>query len=249
MTDDTVRDLLQRSGISFVGTVQQLGAATMTDVPIDDHTAVVVVDQVLHAPSAFAQMAGTLVTLQLAEGPTPAVGDQYAFFANALAYGQSVALSEVGRVPAPEIAPHLGLEAAASGERPIADLAASIEADRLSQHAADADAVVVGTVTGLAKAGQPVSFEHDADWWVATIDVHHVEHGDVPPDSVNVAYANSLDVRWRGSPKPKAGQSGVWMLHRSVGPVAEFAPFYLPHPDDFQPTQALDAIRSEGGGS
>ena len=122
------------------------------------------------------------------------------------------------------------------------------EADGFFQ-VGDGPLPVVGTVTGLAKAGPPVSFEHDADWWVATIDVHHVEHGDVPQGSVNVAYANSLDVRWRGSPKPKAGQSGVWMLHRSVGPVAEFAPFYLPHPDDFQPTQVLDAIRSAGGGS
>jgi hypothetical protein len=249
MTDDAVRDLLQRSGISFVGTVQQLGAATMNDLPIDDHTAVVMVDQVLHAPRAFASLAGTPVTVQLAEGPTPTVGDQYAFFANALAYGQSVALSEVGRVPAPEIAPHLGLGTAPTGEQPIADLAASIEADRLGQHAAGADAVVVGTVTGLARAGQPVSSEHDADWWVATIEVHHVEHGDVPQGSVNVAYANSLDVRWHDSPKPKAGQSGLWMLHRSEGPVAEFAPFYLPHPDDFQPTQTLDTIRSAGGGS
>jgi hypothetical protein len=249
MTDDTVRDLLQRSGISFVGTVQQLGAATMNDLPIDDHTAVVVVDQVLHAPSAFASLAGTPVTVQLAEGPTPTVGDQYAFFANALAYGQSLALSEVGRVPAAEIAPHLGLGAAPTGERPIADLAASIEADRLSQHANDADAVVVGTVVGLEKAGPPASSEHDADWWVATIAVHHVEHGDVPQDTVRAAYANSLDVRWRNSPKPKAGQVGMWMLHRSEGPVADFAPFYLPHPDDFQPTQTLDTIRSAGGGS
>jgi hypothetical protein len=249
MADDTVRDLLQRSGISFVATVQQLGAATMSDIPVDDHTAVVVVDRVLHAPPAFAGLVGSHVTVQLAEGALPAVGEQEAFFANALAFGQSLAVSEVGRVPAAEIAPHLGGRSAPTGERPIADLQASIEADRVSQHATDADAVVIGTVIKLEKVGPAMRSEHDPDWWVATLDVQHVERGDLPQGGVAVAYANSLDIRWRSSPKPKAGQGGLWMLHHSEGPVADIAPFYVPHPDDFQPVQTLDVIRSTGGGS
>jgi hypothetical protein len=249
MANDTVLDLLQRSGISFVATVEQLGAATMNDIPVNDHTAVVVVDRVLHAPPAFAGLAGSHVTVQLADGPLPAVGDQEAFFANALAFGQSLAVAEVTRLPAAEIAPHLGATAAATGEQPIADLEAAMKIRRINQHATDADAVIVGTVTKLEKLGEPALSEHDPDWWAATIEVHHIERGDAPSDEVTVAYPNSLDVRWRNSPKPKAGQGGLWLLHRSEGPVAELAPFLLQHPDDYQPVQTLDAIRSARGES
>ena len=74
MPDDAVTKLLKQSSISFVGTVERLGASTMTDVPIDNHTAVVRVDQVLHAPDAFVNLAGSPVTVQLAAKPasTPA---------------------------------------------------------------------------------------------------------------------------------------------------------------------------------
>jgi hypothetical protein len=250
VTDDTVRDLLKRSGISFVATVQRLGVATMSDIPVDNHTAVVVVDRVLHAPPAFAGLAGSPVTVQLDVGePLPQVGDQLAFFADAVAFGETLAVTEVGRISIPEMTPHLGAMAAPGGERPVADLQASIEADEVSQHAADADAVVLGVVAKLEKMGSRSLSEHDADWWVATLQIDHVERGEVPGQTVTVAYANSLDVRWRDSPKPKASQSGLWLLHRSEGAVADIAPFYLPHADDYQPVQTLDAIRAGGGGS
>jgi hypothetical protein len=244
--DEIVRDLLQRSAISFVGTVQQLGVSTMSDIPVDDHTAVVVVDRVLHAPGAFAGLAGSHVTIQLAEGEVPAVGDQEAFFANAIAFGDTLAVAEVGRVPADEMSPHLGVTTAPGGERTVAELQASIETEDLARHASAADAVVLAVVVGLRKVGPAAQSEHDPDWWAATLRIDHAESGDVRDGEISVAYANSLDVRWRNSPKPKASQSGLWFLHRTEGAVAEIAPYYLAHAEDYQAVQQLDAIRSTG---
>jgi len=88
MPEDPVLTLLKQSAISFVGTVERLGAATMSDVPIDNHTAVVRVDQVLHAPDAFASLAGTAITVQLApKVALPKEGEQYTFFAIRKAFG------------------------------------------------------------------------------------------------------------------------------------------------------------------
>lgn len=244
MANDTVRNLLEQSGIGVVATVQQLGAATMADIPVDDHTAVVLVDQVLHAPEPFGRLVGSHMTIQLAEDHgLPAVGDQLAFFANALAFGETLAVTEVGRLPIEDITPHLGATAAPTGEQPIADLQTEIEADRVGQHVRAADAIVIGVVTALAKAGEPAWSEHDPDWWTATLDVHHVERGSVAEGPLTVAYPNSHDVRWRHSPKPTAGQNGVWILHATEGALADIAPFYLVHPDDVQSVQALGAIR------
>ena len=177
MPDDAVTKLLKQSSISFVGTVERLGASTMTDVPIDNHTAVVRVDQVLHAPDAFVNLAGSPVTVQLAAKPAlPKEGEQYAFFANGAAFGAGIAVSEVGRVPASQVAPHLAL-AASTGAGAFADIQAGIEAQQFRDHVKDAAAVVLGRVTGLQKAA-PVAFsEHDPDWWIATIDAYQVVAG------------------------------------------------------------------------
>jgi hypothetical protein len=249
VADDEVRDLLRRSGISFVGTVQQLGASTMPDLAVDDHTAVVVVDYVLQSPPAFLGLAGSHVTVQLAEGGLPEVGAQYAFFANASAFGDTIAVSEVGRLSADAISPHLGETAAPTGEQTIAELQGSIESEALVGHANSAAAVVTAIVTGLQKAGPAAQSEHDPDWWIATLEIHHVESGDITAPSVNVAYANSLDVRWRTKLKPKAGQSGMWLLHASSDEVRDIAPYYFADAADFQPVQSLDALRAPGGAS
>src|SRR5438067_2214656 len=98
MPDDPVVKLMKEAPISFLGTVERLGAATMSDLPIDQRTAIVRVDQVLHAPAAFAQLGGTQITVQLAEkADAPKQGEQFAFFVNGVAFGDSIAVAEIGR--------------------------------------------------------------------------------------------------------------------------------------------------------
>ena len=246
MADDPVVGLLKKSQFSFIGTVERLGSATMGDVPIDDRTAVVRVDQVLHAPAAFAQIAGSRVTLQLsADEGAPEKGSQWTFFATGAAFGESIALTEVGRLPMNQIEPHLA-RATQFGTSPLAEQQAEVEADRLRQHVSDADAVVVGRVTKLEKAGEMTFSEHDPDWWKATIDVQHVESGNVQPGEIDVLYPNSDDVQWHHAPKPKAHQTGMWVLHATEGDLRELAPYEILHPEDAQPVQHLEALRANG---
>jgi hypothetical protein len=235
--------LLGRSAFSFVGTIEHLGAATMTDVPVDGQTAIVAVDQVLHAPEAFSQLAGSRVTLQLAPKGAPLkVGDKEAFFANAVAFGESLALTEVGRVPTSAVEPHLTAALAPGGPAPFQDFQTQIDTDRLRKHVKAADAVVIGRVAKLEQVPTTGLSEHDPGWWVATLDVDHVEKGAAKPGELDVLYANSLDVRWRNSPKPKAGQGGLWILHATDGELSKSAPFQILDPDDYQPVQSLDTL-------
>lgn len=244
MPDDDIVGLMRTSGFSFIATVQRLGAATMADVPVNERTAVVRVDHVLHTPAAFTQLAGSSVTVQLdPDSPVPAVGEQVALFANATAFGESVAVDEVGRVPIESLLPEFGTRAAMEGELPMADFAAQVEAANLQAHADTADAIVVARVMGLAKAGPLRMAEHDPDWWLATFDVDHVEKGDVEPGTLQVLYANSLDVQWRSCPKPKASQEGLWLLHATEPELQGMAPFRLVDPEDFQPVQHVESLR------
>jgi hypothetical protein len=237
--------LLGEAAFSFVGTVERLGATTMEDVPVDERTAVVRVDQVLQAPDAFAQLGGMSVTVQLLpDTEPPEVGSTFVFFANGLVFGTGIALTEIGRRPVEEMEPHIAAADAAGAPSASETLQRQVAAARLRTHADSADAIVLGRVVGLERAsGSPVR-EHDPDWWRATLHVTHVERGDVQDDSeIKVIYANSLDVRWREAPKPKASQNGLWILHATEGELAQLAPFEIVDSEDLQPVQNLELLR------
>jgi hypothetical protein len=244
--DDDVLALLRQSSISFTGTVETLGQSTVADLPVDDRTAVIVVDNVLHAPSAFSRLAGQRVTVQLApDADPPQPGTRLAVFANAVAIGDSLAVSEVGRLAPEEVEPAPGGAGFAADEAPpVGRLQSDLEGQRAREHAEQAAAVVVGRVVGLRKAGDLPTREHDPDWWWADLQVFHVERGPVAEGPLSVLYANSLDVRWRACPKPKASQDGLWILHDTEDRLRELGPFWLPHPEDYAPVQGIERLQN-----
>lgn len=242
---EDVTELIRRAPLSFLGTVTRLGDSRMQSVPADELTAVVQVDQVLHAPDAFKRLAGSEVTVQLSPDlPAPAVGDAAAFFARGTVYGEGLAVAEVGRLPAEAVQEHVSLAARTADAMPFSALQRDIQDADLAAHAQAADAVVVGVVVGLEQAAGDPASEHSPDWWRAQLDVEHVERGEVPPGRIAVLYPNSLDSRWYKAPKPKASQEGMWILHATEGALREWAPFQLLHPDDYQPVQRLDAVQA-----
>jgi hypothetical protein len=246
---DALKGLLEQSPFSFVGSIVLLGAATMTDIPVDDHTAVVHVDHVLHAPSAFAHMEDHRITIQLAQdAELPTVGQTLAFFVEGLAFGESVAVKEIGRLPVESVETQANAALAAGTPAGAFDAVLhDMRQGKIRDHMMAADAVVIGRVVGVEKAGPSSHSEHDPDWWRATIDVFHVERGNVAAGNVQVLFANSTDVRWYRAPKAAAGQGGVWILHATEGDLTALAPFQILHPEDFQPTQQLDELRNPRG--
>jgi hypothetical protein len=165
MPDEEIVRLLRQAPFSFVGTVEHLGAATMTGVPVDDRTAVVRVDRVLHSPEAFAALEGQRITVRLVTGrDPPAVGETAAFFAEGLAFGESIAVAELGRLPVDDVEPHVTRAMEAGEPRAFADLQQQVETDRLRDHASRAAAIVLGRVVKLEKALPSGLSEHDPDW-------------------------------------------------------------------------------------
>lgn len=211
--------------------------------PTDDRTVVVRVDEVLQAPDPFARLAGSAVTLRLAEDAPPlGAGESWSFFANGVAFGESVALQEVGRLASDDVRAHL-VQADGSDELPLQSVQRALVTEQLRAHAASADAVVLARVVALRRAAGPPLREHDPDWWVATLEVGHAERGDVADGSLDVLYPNSIDVRWQDVPKPKAGQDGLWILHATDADLRALAPFRILHPEDLQEPQLLEALR------
>jgi hypothetical protein len=248
MAEEPIVEVLRRAPLGFVGTIEHLGAATMKDVPIDDRTAVVFVDHVFHAPDAFANLQGHRVTLQLAKDkPPPQEGETMAWFTRGLAFGDGIAVEEVDRRPVEAMSPQLENADMMGPAAALSVLRDDVANAELRDHAATADAIVVGRVLRLEGTARATPSEHDPDWWKAVIDVAHVERGTVGTGELTVLYANSIDVRWRSAPKPRASQEGVWILHATTGDLQRFAPFRLVHPEDYQPVDKLEALRAIKG--
>jgi hypothetical protein len=253
MADPTLKELLAGSSLSFTGTVRAVGETPVAGLEADEHTAVVQVEEELHVPDAVDIDPGTTVTVQLSpDRPPLAVGDRATFFANPLVYGDTLAVGEVGRTD-PGAHPPAGArfaDAEDEGEASAVDAALDeLAQEKVLEHALQADAVVRGRVIALnAVDPHELLHEHSPQWWIATLDVDFVQRGEVEGvgeegGRVNFLYANSLDIRWRKWPKPKAGQGGMWILHRTDAQHAELAPFTLRHREDLQPSLQLELLR------
>ncbi|MFF7372938.1 hypothetical protein [Streptomyces tricolor] len=246
---EDLSELVRKTPLSFLGSVVRLGDSRVASVPADDRTAVVRVSEVLHAPDALKRLAGSEVTVQLsADLDRPAVGDAAAFFTDGAVYGEGLAVKEVGRLPADSVQPHVSRAARTADAMPFTAVERDIQDADMVAHADEADAVVVGVVVGLRQAdtgstGERVS-EHAPDWWLADLDVGHVEQGDVAPGVLTVLYPNSRDFRWYDAPKPHPSQQGMWLLHTTEGELADRAPFQILHPDDYQPAQRLETLHA-----
>jgi hypothetical protein len=242
MTDPTMRGLLASAAVAFTGVIVRRPGSTVPEVPADDRTAVVEVDGVIKAPPALGLSPGTTMTLRLsADLPVLAAGDRATFFATGWVYAETLALLEVGRLPADDAG---GPAVAAGGPALLAD----IGQEEVLTHARAADAVVRGRVVSLAQApGSGSPREHDPEVWIAVLAVDLVAKGDIgAADQVTALYANSLDVRWRSALKPKANQAGLWLLHRPPAGWPPVAPFAVLHGIDLQPSLQLDLLRERG---
>lgn len=255
MADASMKELLARSSLAFTGQVAKAGESEVPELPADERTVVVTVGEVLNAPPDVGLAPGARVTVQLSPDlPELEKDDAATFFADALIYGQELAVAEVGRLSHEESPAPSGQFAGLmdEGVEPVEAALAELAQDELVEHARGADVIVRAQVTALEKVpteGPPR--EHDPQYWVATMRADFLAKGKLKDwteegADVRVLYANSLDVRWRACPKPKAGQGGMWMLHKTSGEQKALAPFELRHAIDLQDSIQIDLLRAHG---
>src|SRR5881409_2317306 len=157
--------LVKQSDIIFVGTVMQLGAVAVPEVPASDRTVVVRVDQVLEKPAAVALATGDSVTVQSVRAGSLKPSTQATFYTTGWIFGRGVAVREVGHEPgrSPVVAAD-ERDAVARARREVND------AD-LKAHIQRAAMVVAGRVEQVRPAelaaapARPKRIsEHDPDW-------------------------------------------------------------------------------------
>jgi len=246
----------------FIGTVRKLRAATMSDVPIDDTTAVVRVVEVIHAPELLAHYAGQDITVRFSARKRLKEGQQAMFYTNGWLFGESVAVEALEIEPVTASASRAG--------RDMGDPVGRLAQRDLRSRFADAKLVVSGRVISVRMPSDVVAArsaraaerpvvrrisEHDPDWRIAEIQIEKVHKGKLQKDSVSVRFPSSEDVMWYGTPKFHPGQEGFFMLHKvddapeeraameRAAPVRDKGEFVVPRAIDFQPFSEPGGIR------
>jgi hypothetical protein len=213
-------DEAQQPTFVFKGTIKKLKSATMKEVPVNERTAVVTVDQIIEAPPDLAGYRGQDITVQLSGRQKIDVGQQMIFHTTSWMYGSGIAVRSLSQEPVKgSHATLLGV-----GDDPVEQRAKRQQ----REHFDAADLVVSGKVVavrlprdptpGRKRAGAaspgPIS-EHDPKWREAVIQVDELHKGAHKKKQVVVRFPSSNDVMWHGAPKFHAGQEGYFMLHKA----------------------------------
>jgi hypothetical protein len=260
MATASIEDLARRARFIFRGTVERLGAATMSGVPVSAVTAVVKVEEILLAPPVLGNLAGKNVTVELTTARTEDQGRHAVFFTDPWLYGDGVAVREIGRQ---ELRAQADAREHGRLREQVAGLLGRLPDEELRHHLGEVEVVLVGRVVNtkpLDLRGQVPITEHEPQWWEASCAADAVEKGQVAGPTVPVLYAASMDVMWAQAPKLRVGQEGVWLLHRGGTTPQDpglraipFPPGYVVlHPLDAHPREAAERIRRllrEGGGA
>src|SRR5438132_6790741 len=207
--------LVKQSDIIFIGTVTQVHAVAVPEVPASDRTIVVRIDQVLEKPAAVALTPGDSVTVQTVRPGSLKPGTQATFYTTGWIFGRGVAVREVGH--------ELGHSpvVAADQQEAVARARLDVNDADLRAHILKAAMVVAGRVEQVRPAelaaapGRPKRItEHDPDWQEAIIQVEDGLKGARAGEQVVVRFPGSHDVAWVGTPRFAVGQEGTFLLHK-----------------------------------
>jgi hypothetical protein len=248
MSTPSLDDPVRSSDVVFNGTVEEAAATTMDAVDATDSTAVVRVDELVRAPSAFEGLVGQRITVLLRSPGSMEAGEQATFFVNAALFGESIAVQEVD---------HTTATAAAELAPQVTDVIDRLRDSEVRERIAGADVVVTGRVAQVRAAPEqtvaampgmpgPVS-EHDPRWMEAVLDVDSVLKGTMPQTPVVLMFPASIDVMWVNAPKFHAGQEATWLLHTDQVPEAARAAFPSVYtaldPGDVLPKEQTERLR------
>jgi hypothetical protein len=234
-----VQQLVRQSPFIFQGTVRRTGAANADGVPASPANAVVRVDRVIAQPPTLGDFTGRDITVALRQAASPKDGERAVFFTSGWIYGRTLAVREVS---------HLTDVDAERVQLQVAEAQRANREQDLANLLARAEIVVLGTIVRTEpltreEARQPVT-EHDPELTRAFVKVETVLKGKVPRDRVvTFLFARSRDVMWERSPKPKEGQTAIWILGRDEKRGLKLDAITLFDPRDVQPTSALDLVR------
>jgi hypothetical protein len=231
-TESSFVDLVSRSGFIFQGTVKAVGEST-PGIVREANSAIVSVDRVLESQPPAGNKTGRDITVRLRAPIALRSGQTATFFTFVYAGGPSLGVEAVGTLPADD---------ARSLEDRIRAARQTLADQALRRRLQSAQLVVVGTVTAVRPGPRNPESEHDPLWSRATIRITSAEKGRAS-EPVVVNFATNFDYLWALAPKPKVGDTGIYLLQPDPEKKYRVSGFFLIDPLDALPISELDRVR------
>ncbi len=95
LSQTQIEKTLAKAPLVFIGTITKIGSANLAVIEPDNRTALVKVERVVNAPSAFQGITNTTVTIKLPDGTKNKMGDTKLFYTKKWMYGENLALEVV----------------------------------------------------------------------------------------------------------------------------------------------------------
>ena len=246
----------KQSSITFVGTVSQVAATSLSAVPKSAQTIVVRVDSVLKKPAAVSLKKGDTVTVEVKDPAAFQEGMQATFYTEGWIFGSGVAVKELGHAAPPSGGTPGPVE---TPEKTVVQSPSDVTDQDLQRQIAKADYVVTGRITDVHPWTVPKSAvpryrtsEHSANWQEAVLQVQSVLKGPkLKRNKIVLRFPQSRDVAWVSAPKFAPGQQGVFILQKedvSGAPTSSGAAkadvYTCLRPGDFVPMTDEPRVRS-----
>jgi hypothetical protein len=210
MDTDEIKRLVATAGFVFRGSIQREWQGDAPAVSAESGEIVATrIEQVLRSTQVLRGVAGQ--TALVISEHAGALRQQHGVivFAECVSLGRQLLLREIGYVEATTVA-----------ARQVAEAIREADERPLRERVAGADLIVTGEVAEshpTESAKKPKS-EHDPMWWIARVTVKSVLKGRKPTGTVDVLFANSIDIAWFKSPKLHPGTSGILLLRHLEHP-------------------------------
>jgi len=248
--------LAKQSSVTFVGTVSQLAATSLSAVPKSAQTIIVRVDSVLKKPAAVSLKKGDTVTVEVKDPAAFQEGTQATFYTEGWIFGSGVAVKELGHAAPPSGGTPALVE---TPENTVVQSPSEISDKDLQRLIAASDYVVIGRIADVHPWNVPKSAapryrtsEHSASWHEAVLQVQSVLKGPkLKRNKIVLRFPLSRDVAWVSAPKFEPGQQGVFILQKedvSGAPATSGATkadvYTCLRPGDFVPMTEETRVRS-----
>jgi len=192
-------DAVSASDLIFGGTVIELGASSVANLPAKDNFAVVRVERVYLSGAALGNLIGKRVTVALLDSADLNVNDRFIFLTVGWIFGAGIATREV-------------THKSAQNESEIEAEVALIPEHYLAKRLANALLVATANVTQIGQIPFDITWRNAPQWEFAYVSVGEVLSGKAPR-VVTVLFPSSNRPTWVHAPRLQRGQRSIFILH------------------------------------
>jgi hypothetical protein len=195
-----LQKLIQSSSLIFSGTVVEMGASSVANLPPRANFAVVRIDRTLRSDPALGSLHGKAVTVAQSAGSKLEDGERAIFLTSDWIQGGGIAAHELA---------HFDL----GREQEVTSVVGRLPERHLADRLSSSILVVIAEVIATKPTPFDFRWRNAPQWAIASFRFLDALRG-LPTENTTALFPTSNRPTWARSPRLSAGRRGIFLLHR-----------------------------------